>query len=441
MSEIVTDESIELEIEATRAWRVLLGNFATLATGEAAARLISLVAILIMARRVGPDGFGVITFGLTVIGWFALVQDSGTELLNVRDISRTPHRFRTIVEPVLGLRLTLSLLAMGGFAIVVSTVAKAEIHRDTLIGFAVILPALALNLRWMMLGVHEAKAVAVGNIGARLLLTVLVVTLVDDRHDVARIPYLYARAEYAYALIVLTVAVRRYGLLVPRVKLPSWVRTLRESAPVMATSMARGLIVWFDVFIIGVVLEPSDVGIYGAAAKPALFATGVLGLFAVSFLASFSPVQRDVGDRLISRTMRTYLAVTVPAAIVLSAGASFFLTLLFGSKYSSGAAVLAILAWKIPLAALVGPFGAALLSGGYQKVNMRNSFIVAVFVVVADLIAVDAAGIKGVAVVGVASTVLGLILGYRSALSRGLTPSFAELLGRPLRAAPHGRRG
>src|SRR5262245_59948732 len=257
MSEIVTDESIELEIEATRAWRVLLGNFATLATGEAAARLISLVAILIMARRVGPDGFGTITFGLTVIGWFALVQDSGTELLNVRDISRTPHRFRSIVEPVLGLRLTLSLLAMGGFAVVVSTVAKGEIHRDTLIGFAAILPALALNLRWMMLGVHEAKAVAGGNIGARLLLTVLVVTLVDDRHDVGRIPYLHAGAEYAYALIVLAVAVRRYGLLVPRVKLPSWVRTLRESAPVMATSMARGLIVWFDVFIIGVALQPS----------------------------------------------------------------------------------------------------------------------------------------------------------------------------------------
>src|SRR5204862_10841 len=148
-------------LEEIRGWRVLIRSFSTLAIGEVLARLAGLATVLLLARRLGPAGFGVITLGLTLVGWFGLVADSGTELLNVREVARRPDEFREIASRVLGLRLTLSIVAAGAFALGVELLARSDAVRSTVVLFALALPGLALNLRWMVLGIHRARAIAV----------------------------------------------------------------------------------------------------------------------------------------------------------------------------------------------------------------------------------------------------------------------------------------
>jgi len=68
------------------SWGRVVRQFVALAGGEGIARLFGLVATLILARRLEPSGFGLVTLGITLVGWFGVVVDSGTETLNVRDI-------------------------------------------------------------------------------------------------------------------------------------------------------------------------------------------------------------------------------------------------------------------------------------------------------------------------------------------------------------------
>jgi O-antigen/teichoic acid export membrane protein len=418
------------QLETVRSWRVLLGNFATLAVGEGVARLFSLVAVLLMARRLGPDSFGVIIFGLALTGWFAMLQDSGTELLNVREVSRRPDDFRPIAERVLGLRLALSIGAMVIFAGLVVALAKAPIHRETLLGFTFLLPALALNLRWMVLGVGAARAVAVGNVAARLTFVVTILLFVAGPHDVTRVPYLLAVAELTYALVVLAVVWQRYGVFRPRVDLAAWRETLGASYPIMVTGFSRGVIAWFDVFLIGIVLLPGDVGIYGAAEKPVLFASTALGLLSLSFLSAYSAAAPEVATQLLRKTLRVALAVTLAAAIFLSATSSELIPLLFGDRFSGGTTVLAILTWTIPLAALSTPFSVVLIAHDHQRVLMRNTLVVAGAVIASVGVAVPLGGIDAAAAAGVATSALAVVLNYRSAASRGFAPPLGELVGR-----------
>ena len=88
--------------------------------------------VLLLARRLGPFGFGVITLGATLVGWFSLVVDSGTEILNVREVARRPDRFRHIAEHVLGLRLAMSLAATAPFVGGVAIFARSAVTRETL---------------------------------------------------------------------------------------------------------------------------------------------------------------------------------------------------------------------------------------------------------------------------------------------------------------------
>ena len=83
--------------------------------------------------------------------------------------------------------------------------------------FALVLPMLAFNLRWMVLGVQQARAVAVGNVAGRVLLMVGVLLLVWNVHDTLHVPLLQAGAELTYALVVLAAVTRRFGLIRPRI--------------------------------------------------------------------------------------------------------------------------------------------------------------------------------------------------------------------------------
>ena len=146
--------------------------------GEGFTRLIGFVIVLLLARRLGPFGFGVITLGLTLVGWVSLVVDSGTEILNVREVARRPDRFRHIAEHVLGLRLAMSLAATVLFAGGVAIFARSSVTRETLILFALVLPATALNLRWMVLGVGGSRAIAAGQAISRVVVLAGVVLFV-----------------------------------------------------------------------------------------------------------------------------------------------------------------------------------------------------------------------------------------------------------------------
>lgn len=169
------------EVDSATAWRLLLRNFWTLVFGEGFARVFGLVTILLIARTLGPGGLGLASVGMAVVGWIFLVVDSGTELLTVRDVSREPKRFREIAEKILGLRLTLALVATAVYALAVLLFARSDVTRTVYLGFAVAIPAMALNLRWIVLGVQGARSVALGNIAARFVFMLAVLLIVVAR--------------------------------------------------------------------------------------------------------------------------------------------------------------------------------------------------------------------------------------------------------------------
>ena len=429
MTEVATEtEAATPALEEIRGWRVLIRSFSTLAIGEVLARLAGLATVLLLARRLGPAGFGVITLGLTLVGWFGLVADSGTELLNVREVARRPDEFREIASRVLGLRLTLSIAAAGAFALGVELLARSDAVRSTVVLFALALPGLALNLRWMVLGIHRARAIALGNIAGRLVLLAGTVALVADVHDIRRVPLVEAVAEIVYGAVILAFVARSFGVLVPRVDLAAWWETLRQSAPLMVNSVARAASYSFDVLVIEIALGPHKLGLYGAGSKPVLFVTSALGLFSVAFLSAFSAQHGAQAEALFRRAVRTTVAACVPLAVVISATAVAIIPLLFGHAYKGAAIVLSILVWKIPMTAFGTPYGAVLVAREKQVALMQNNLVAGGLTVVADLIVIPIFGIPGAAVVGVGSAVVTSYLNHRSCVRRGFVPSLPLVL-------------
>jgi O-antigen/teichoic acid export membrane protein len=268
----------------------------------------------------------------------------------------------------------------------------------------------------------------VGNIVGRLVLLVGVLAIVSNRHDIRRIPILEAGAELAYGFVILAFLARSFGVLLPRVDLAAWWKTIRQSAPLMVNSVARAASYSFDVLVIEIALGPRKLGFYGAGSKPVLFVTSALGLFAVAFLSSFSGQSPAAAEALLRRAVRTALALCLPLAIVISATAVAVVPMVFGHAYTGAAIVLTILAWKIPVVAAALPYGSVLIARDRQVVLMRNNLIAAGLTVAADLIAIPLFGLPGAAVVGVGNALVSSYLNHRSCVRRGFAPALPLVL-------------
>jgi O-antigen/teichoic acid export membrane protein len=438
MSELADDAPLAEAEQDAATWRILVRSFWTLVVGEGTARIFGLATILLLARNLGPGGFGLAVVGMALVDRFTLISDSGTELLTVRNVAREPERFRELTEKILGLRLALALVAVvlyeAAIAIFAALNHTSGTDRTVYLTFGLALPAVALNLRWMVLGVRGERAVAVGNIAARLVFLIGVVALVVPSENVLRVPYAYAGGELAYALVVAGAVAPRYGLLRPRIDLAYWAATLRESVPLMISAFARGLTA-FDLFLIAAVLGKGHAGIYGAASKPVMFVATAVGLFYISFISSYNATSGPGALALFRRSTRSSLALTILCAGGLSIAAGAFVPLLFGGRYSSAGPLLAILAWRLPFSAVGGQYNALLLSDGRQLLIMWNSIAVAVFNVVGDVVGLVLFGVRGIAAVTVLAAALILVLNHRSAVSLGLGPDLRSVL-RPGRAEP-----
>jgi O-antigen/teichoic acid export membrane protein len=277
------------------------------------------------------------------------------------------------------------------------------------------LPASALNLRGMVLGVGGSRAIAIGQTVSRLIVLVGVLLLVGGLSDIKRVPILEAVAALVYGLVILVLVGRRLrlSLPLPRANLRVWRSTLEQSFPLMLTGLARASIISFDVLIIDLMLGPHKLGIYAVASKPVFLLAGVTGLFSMAFLSAFSATSGGHAAVLKRRSLRwSFGAGLVMAAIV--SLSSPLLPLVFGEEYESAVPVLAVMAWRIPVGVLAGVYASTLIARHRQMEVMRNSFIVATFVVAADVVAVVALGIMGAAIVSVAGGVLSAYIYSRS---------------------------
>lgn len=416
------------------SWRTLVRSFAELSLGEIVARLLGFVALIVMTRRLGPVAFGVVTLGVTLMLWFKIIVDAGTETLNIRAIARSPDRFREIAGAVLGLRLCLSAAAIALFVPVPFLFASDS--RGTLLLFALMMPVIALNLRFMVLGLRAAKGVALGNIAGQVLLAAGVFLVIRGPHEKFVVPLLMVGAELVYGVVVVVFVARRFGVPVPRIDVPGWRSTLRAGLPLMISQLAGGIVQSFNVFLIAAVLGTYWTGVYGAAFKPLLFFATLIALLGGSFLASYSAAGPAQALELFYRTTRLALVASVMLAVALSLGSSFFLGAAFGVDYRVGATALSILAWFIPFTVLASTYGTVLIANERQGLLMRHIVAAGVLSIGASVVAVPVAGISGAAAVTVLSHALIAFLNHRSCTRLDLAPSAGVMLRRAVFGDP-----
>jgi len=410
-------------------------NFLALGGGEAVSRLVAFATILLLARRLGPEGYGVIAFAAGVTLYFAKLAEFALDYVGVAAVAAATGAVDRLGSVLLTARF-LTTAAVVGVAVLAAQGLLPEPDRTVLSLYLLTLLPVAANPRWLLIGLRDARAVGGVRVAGELLALAIVFLVVRTGRELWAAPVAVGAGELL-AVAVLVGVLRLGGhRLRPALDAGLVVPVARRAASIVALSLL-GLVIYNSglLFLRGL-RDAESAGQYAAAFTLIGFLANLGLAYAMTLIPGLARLRQAPADAraLYGRSLALVHAAAVPLAVGGWMLAGRIIDLGFGPGYQAAGSALAILAWAIPLMSLRNVPLAALVAGDRQHLLLRASAIAVGASVVLNLALIPRFGIPGAAIASVATESLAGVLTLRYAARDGLGFVSARQLGKPLAA-------
>jgi O-antigen/teichoic acid export membrane protein len=400
---------------------------------------LTLVAASVLARYLGPDGYGAYSLALSIALLLAIPARLGLPALLIREISRFQLNeqwgllrglLRRATQAVLCASLVLGMLGAVVLAILAN---RLPSHQVGTIALALILvPFLALgDIRGASL--RGFRKPLLGQLPELLLRPLFLLILVTSASF-----FMVLDARQAMALQLLsTIGAFLVGAFLLRLILPPRVRTARLEYDVPAWRRSIGLLLLVsvlqvvnaqsDILMLGLLRGPGQVGVYRAATQVSMLVSFVLVVVNVTtapYLARLVAAgDRDTLQRVATAAARLVVCAALPVATGLLVFGPRILSVVFGAEYASGHTAMSILAIGQMVNAATGSTGLLLNMSGYEQNTATALGIATATHIAMNLWLIPLLGIEGAALASATSLALwNVILFWRVRRVLGINP-------------------
>lgn len=305
------------------------------------------IATAVLARRLGPDGFGIVGFALALCGYLNLAVNSGMNDIGAREVGRVPAHARHLYASVTTVRLMLATGALALLGVVAWFLPKPAVVQVVVLLSGLSFFSYAIDPTWAFKGLERPVLAGAGVLLGQAIYAFGVVLAVRGPADVAVVPVLQFAGEFGAALLLALVLLR--GTL-PRVAFADGMRVLRSSAYLGLAKVLRTITITFDVVMLGFLATDREVGLYTAAYRLTFLLMSVTTSLSAAYLPSYARAfsgESAAFRRLVETSLVTSAAIGAPlvAGAVVMAGP--LLTFLFGAEYAEASSALRLLALSV----------------------------------------------------------------------------------------------
>jgi O-antigen/teichoic acid export membrane protein len=370
--------------------------------GQMFSLLISFFIGAWLARYLGPQNFGVLSFSMSFAGLFAFIASLGIDGILIRELVKFPEKQNELMGTSMGLKLI-----GGSVAILFSISAAFFFEHDPLIRLLIILFSLSFILQaigvittFFQANVWAKKVIKV-QLLAMALSSVFKILAIIFGLGVTWITLIYV-LDGVWGGWGLIVAYRKNGLRIREWKF-NWklaLGILTDAWPLMLSGAAISVYMKIDQVMIGNILGETKVGLYAAAVKiseiwyfiPVIICTSLFPAIVNAKMSDKASYKKRLHD-LYWLMFFLATALAVPISIL----AKPIVALIFGIRYLPAAGALQIHIW-----AGLGVFwGVALnqylLSENRTFINLVLTLSSAVLNVILNLYLIRSWGINGAA--------------------------------------------
>ena len=391
---------------------------------------LALATSVLLARLLGPEGYGIYAFAFSLVGLLSLPAQAGLPTLLVREVARyeVDGRWGLMVGLLRrsnqAVALVTLIIATGAVAFMSLTgVRPGSPSGATFIAALALLPLMALgNLRGAAL--RGLRKVVEGQLPEFLLRPGLFAALLGlalvTRHrrslsGLELTPPVAMALHAAAALVAYLIGIwlLRRGMpkpakaAAPEFDMPVW---LHSVAPLTLLAGMQLVSNQMDIVLLGVLKPASEVGIYRVAwqvSLPVMFALTAVNLVAgPHFARAYHAGARDQLQRLATWSARVAVAAALPTAAVLILFGRPLLAYVFGDEFAAGGTALALLCVGQLCNAVAGSVGTVLNMTGHERDTVIGVGIAAATNLVLNLILIPLLGIEGAALATMTSMIV-----------------------------------
>jgi O-antigen/teichoic acid export membrane protein len=329
------------------AARLVARNTVVQVVGDTAGKLVSLAFYVVLARALGPDGFGLFTFGISLALLVITPAGFGIDTIVAREIAGDREAMHRLVWNALAMKAAFGLLAVT----VAVTIAAVGDYGGTapiviaLLAAAAFVELMAKTLYSVFLGLEDMRPPSAALLLQRIATALLGIAAVVAGAGVVTVSALYlAGVLLAFAWTTRRVVARAR----PRrsFDVAAGRELLRASLPSGVNVLLSTVLFRVDVLILSLLVSTVAVGLYGAAYR-LLESTLVLSYaVAVAMLPTLSRLSRSsvpsVADAY-EGAAKAIAITLVPVGCVFALFAGVIIDALYGADYAPAASALRLL--------------------------------------------------------------------------------------------------
>lgn len=305
-----------------------------------------------MARYLGTEGFGIISFALAFTGIFGIIADMGLQPLTVREVARN----KNLTEKYLGnITIIKFILGLITFVLIVLTINLMNYPTETvyvvyLIAFYVLIDSFNRTFYSIYQGHEKMEFVGIGSILNSSLMLLGVFTAMYFGFNVEGFAYIYLISGIGVLLYNLIISTWKFVKPKIEIDLKFWRELLKEAWPFALSGIFVAIYFWADSIMLSYMVGNKAVGIYNAAYKlvyvllfiPAMYFTTIYPVLSKMHLKSSNTLKF-----IYTRSLKYFAIIGMFIGIIAVLFAKEIILLIYGAGYEASIIALKILVWAI----------------------------------------------------------------------------------------------
>lgn len=368
--------------------------------------LLGFAVSVAIARRLGPDGFGLYSYALATVALFAFLAQAGLDALLIREFVRAPQRAASLLSEGLCLRFAGAVCAgIASFA-ALWLAAPGNVHGAmplvVILAIAGILQSGWVVESWLLANrcfadVSRAKIIAYVasaalRLGCLLLTEPLVPLAAISLIESSLAAFLLWRASRKHlnlGLNSLSLPDRRHASLLARL-----------AAPMLLSAFTIAIYSRIDVFMLGRILGQKAVGLYSAAtmlSEGFYLVPAAMMAAAAPRLAGIYLHDRTAFEASVYRLLRILSISGILVAACTTIAAPHVIPFLFGTSYAPAVKVLQIHIWSTWAVYLSSASDPWYINHDFRRFYLIKTSLAAIFNVLLNISLIPRFGINGAA--------------------------------------------
>jgi len=400
-----------------------------------------LLVQIIIARKLGVEGFGIFAFALSFAGIFAFLADFGFSTLVLKNIAQDKTKIKKYFDNIIFIK---TVLGIAVFLLIILSTQLLSFDKSTnvliyLASIIVITNTFSDFFRSFFRAFEKMQWEAFSKIFEGILLALAIGFLIFNNTSLEEILFGYIIVGIIVLILNLIILSKRffkegifkqYNLDFEEIKF-----ILKESLPLVSSTIFISIYYYIDQIMLGIISTKTDLGYYSAAQRIVYGLSMLYVIVSISFspqIAYFFKKDKKQLKFILEKMNKIMLTLAIPLGIGGTVFAPEIINFIFGNGYTRSILAFQILIWSQAIVFISVCYGNTLVMCNKQNKFLYGVGFGAIINIILNYILIIKFSLYGASIATVITQLLIFIYMYFTLSKEVIKINFYKYLTKPI---------